>query len=137
MAIGSKDKGEDSTLKQIGGMVAIGLFGVMVIVSFFTKTVSAELECVESRCRIAHTSRLGKTSYGDVFDVSRITRVERRYYQPSGRSSRQGLFSDYKYYVTVTMPDEFSGSRVSESMPEELVDPLVERIDMMRTVRGR
>ncbi|TXD36541.1 hypothetical protein FRC98_11930 [Lujinxingia vulgaris] len=135
--MGKEKTGEESTLKQIGGMVALGLFGVMVVASFLTDTVSAELECVGSRCRIAHTSRIGTTSYGDVFDVSRIKQVERSYYQPSGRSSRQGLFSDYEYYVTVTMPDEFSGSRVSEAMPADLVDPLVQRIDMMRTVRGR
>ncbi|TXD32547.1 hypothetical protein FRC96_17190 [Lujinxingia vulgaris] len=134
--MGMEKKGEDSTLKQIGGMVAIGLFGVMVIASFLTDTVSAELECVGSRCRIAHTSRIGTTSYGDVFDVSRIKQVERSYHHRTGRAARRGLSED-TYYVTVTMPEEFSGSRVSEAMPAKLVDPLVQRIDMMRTVRGR
>lgn len=134
--MGKEKTGEESTLKQIGTLVMFGVLIVLFIASKLTDTVSAELECVESRCRIAHTSRIGTTSYGDVFDVSRIKQVERSYHHRTGRAARRGLSAD-TYYVTVTMPDEFSGSRVSEAMAAELVDPLVQRIDMMRTVRGR
>ncbi|RDV36744.1 hypothetical protein DV096_16780 [Bradymonadaceae bacterium TMQ3] len=133
----TKKKGEESTLKEIGILVLCGVMFVLVIASALTKTVSAELECVGSRCRVAHTSRIGTTSYGDVFDVSQITRVERRYYQSSNRSNRRGLSKDDKYYITVTMPGEYSGSTVSESMGEELVDPLIQRINRMRAMGGR